>query len=57
MGVAVYEAGDEEGASLAAGQMYRQGKRGLLAVSYSMGTFARCMTLFGVRLMGSNVLI
>ena len=58
MGVAVYEAGDE-GACLstfATGQMYRQGNRWLLAVSYSMGTPACCMMLFGVRLMGSNVL-
>ena len=44
--------------TFAAGHMYRLGNRGLLAVtvSYSMGTPAFCMTLFGVRLMGSNVL-
>ena len=42
--------------TFATGQMYRQGNRWLLAVSYSMGTPACCMMLFGVRLMGSNVL-
>ena len=40
--------------TFATGQMYRQGNRWLLAVSYSMGTPACCMMLFGVRLMGSN---
>ncbi len=42
--------------TFATGQIYRQGNRWLLAVSYSMGTPACCMMLFGVRLMGSNVL-
>jgi hypothetical protein len=57
IGVAVYEAGDEgRPSTLASWQMYRQGKRGLLAVSYTLGTFACCMTLSRVRLMGSNVL-
>ena len=55
MGVAVDEVGDLP-STFAAGQMYRQGNRWLLAVSKSMGTAACCMTLFGVRLMGSNVL-
>ena len=58
MGVTVYEAGDEGSRprTFATGQMYRQGNRGLLAVSYSMGTPACCMMLFGVKSMGSNVL-
>ena len=42
--------------TFSAGQMYRQGNRGLLAVLYSIGTLACCMTLCGVKLMGSNVL-
>ncbi len=61
VGVAVDKAGDEGGLSqyidhiLAAGQMYRHGKHWLLALSNNMGT-CLCMTLFRVRLMGSNVL-
>ncbi len=42
--------------TFATGHIYRLGNRGLLAMSYSMGTPAFCITLFGVRLMGSNVL-
>ena len=56
MGVAIYEAGNEGPNTFATGHIYRLGNRGLLAVSYSMGTPAFCITLFGVRLMGSNVL-